>query len=126
MSHPRFPNGMGPDVRRTIADEVDVTMAGFPSKRPLEQAITAYAEQLEKFSPADIRAGFREARKQAFDYAPSPSRVLACVANARRHRIERESGGITPIDYPAPIAPEQIPDWRGFLRGLLPEVDSQK
>jgi hypothetical protein len=124
VSHPRFPRGMGADVRRAIADEVDITMAGFPSKRPLEQAITAYAEQLEKFEPEDIRDGFREARKQSFDYAPSPSRVLACVATARRGRVESEEGH-QPIEYPAPIAPEQIPDWRQFLRGMLPEVETK-
>lgn len=124
MSHPRFPFGMDPELRRTIADEVDVTLAGYPSKRSLEAAITAYAEQLEDFLPSDVRGGFREARKHAHEYAPSPSQVYAFVASVCRRRRESEQSTPDGVDhgYGRPLASEEIPNWREMLRGILPEA----
>ena len=123
--HPRFPFGMDPELRRTIADEVDVTLAGFPSKRSLEAAITAYAEQLEGFLPIDVREGFREARRRASEYAPSPSQVFARVGIACGIRRDRERDVAAPVPYEGferPLQPDEIPNWRETLRGILPEV----
>lgn len=89
--HPRFPDAMSATVRRTVADEVDVTLAAFPSKRSLEAAITAYAEQLDGFDHTDdVRIGFRDARARATEYAPSPSQVRQCVGLACRTRRQRQ------------------------------------
>ena len=83
--HPRFPYGMAQDVRRAIADEVEITLAGFRlQRRPAD--VTAYAEQLEEFIAPDIHKGFRAARAAAWKYAPTPSEVRACVMAVFRSR----------------------------------------
>lgn len=120
--HPRFPDHMDSEEQLAVADEVDITLAGYPSKRSLEVAITAYAEQLDGFSECDIRAGFRTARARAVQFAPTPTQVhdavgAACIA--RRARL------MPPAPEPLPINTE-IPEtarrtWREALGGAPPK-----
>ena len=116
-NHPRFPYGMARDVQLVIADEVAITLGGYPERRThasLEHAITAYAELLEPFIPIDIREGFRLARAQATQLAPTPSQVRLCVAAAYRDRQSLPDEASD--DEPLGEFPEEL---RQFYRGKL-------
>jgi hypothetical protein len=114
--HSRFPRGMPLDVKLVVADEVEVTLAGFPAtRRSLDVAISAYAEQLAAFVPEDVRTGFLQARRQAGAVPPSASQVRSCIAAAARKRMQHF--GSSPDDSePVPCPSDAIPDWRAILR----------
>lgn len=117
--HPRWPYDMAIDVRLVIGDEVDSTWAAFPAPNSMAdkpRAISMFAEALDGFIPEDIREGFRLARQRSTRYAPVPTVVRDCTAEARRIRLARERRDTPERPLPGPLAPEEIPDWRSQLR----------
>lgn len=121
--HPRFPSELPAELHVVVADEVDITLAGYPSKRSLETAITAYAEQLdfEGFIESDVREGFKRARREAGQFAPTPTEVRLCVES--KHRTRRQLAEPKPAEEA--FEPVDIPEhvrqaWRESL-GPKPE-----
>lgn len=77
--------------RLALIDELSLTRAMWPSMPEGEQALRAYGEHLDGYSPDEIRAGFKLARLKAEHTYPKVAQVVAsCNAAMSRRSITYE------------------------------------